>query len=78
MYLLKHPGIELTIDIAALHASNCPTAAGLPFEMDGFARTCLLQGVDQLGYLLKQPPPSTPSKQSREARHESEHRLAAR
>ncbi len=26
----------------------------VPFEIDGFARECLLRGVDQLGFLVEQ------------------------
>jgi 3-isopropylmalate/(R)-2-methylmalate dehydratase small subunit len=31
-----------------------PDGRSFAFPIDGFARTCLLEGVDQLGYLLKQ------------------------
>jgi 3-isopropylmalate/(R)-2-methylmalate dehydratase small subunit len=31
-----------------------PDGATTPFPIDAFSRTCLLAGVDQLGYLLKQ------------------------
>lgn len=29
-----------------------PAGQSIPFEVDPFSRTCLLQGVDELGYLL--------------------------
>ena len=52
-FLLKHPGIELAIDLR--HCSiELPDGGRFSFQMDGFARTCLLQGVDQMGYLLAQ------------------------
>jgi 3-isopropylmalate/(R)-2-methylmalate dehydratase small subunit len=33
-----------------------PDGRRFEFPLDGFAQTCLLEGVDQLGYLLKQQP----------------------
>jgi 3-isopropylmalate/(R)-2-methylmalate dehydratase small subunit len=53
--LLAHPGIELAIDVAAATVT-LPDGRSFGFPIDGFARTCLLEGVDQLGYLLKQLP----------------------
>jgi 3-isopropylmalate/(R)-2-methylmalate dehydratase small subunit len=49
-YLLRHPGIELAIDIAA-GTIELPDGGRFRFEIDSFARHCLLQGVDQLGFL---------------------------
>lgn len=51
--LLANPGIELDIDVAA-STVTLPDGRRFAFPIDGFARTCLLEGVDQLGYLLKQ------------------------
>jgi 3-isopropylmalate/(R)-2-methylmalate dehydratase small subunit len=51
--LLADPGIELDIDLAACTIAM-PDGRRVAFAIDGFARTCLLEGVDQLGYLLKQ------------------------
>lgn len=51
--LLANPGIELVIDVAA-SSVTLPDGRCFAFPIDGFARTCLLEGVDQLGYLLKQ------------------------
>ena len=51
--LLAQPGIELDVDVNS-HQLTLPDGTSLPFELDAFARTCLLEGVDQLGYLLKQ------------------------
>lgn len=49
-HLLDTPGIEATIDI---DAQLLTTADGIAvgFSIDEFARYCLLQGIDQLGYL---------------------------
>ena len=51
--LLAQPGIELSIDIAA-RTLALPDGRRFQFPLDAFAQTCLLEGVDQLGYLLKQ------------------------
>jgi len=53
--LLTQPGIELQIDIAA-RTLTLPDGRAFQFPLDAFAQTCLLEGVDQLGYLLKQQP----------------------
>ena len=31
-----------------------PDGRAVPFPIDNFSKTCLLEGIDQLGYLLKQ------------------------
>jgi 3-isopropylmalate/(R)-2-methylmalate dehydratase small subunit len=49
-YLIKHPGIELAIDVAA-GTIELPDGGRFRFQIDDFARHCLLQGVDQLGFL---------------------------
>jgi 3-isopropylmalate/(R)-2-methylmalate dehydratase small subunit len=49
--LLANPGIELVIDVAA-GTIALPDARVFAFALDGFARHCLLNGVDQLGFLL--------------------------
>ncbi|MBB1061684.1 3-isopropylmalate dehydratase small subunit [Marilutibacter spongiae] len=53
--LLDHPGIELHIDVAR-RLVTLPGGSQVEFPLDAFARTCLLEGVDQLGYLLRQAP----------------------
>ncbi|MEO7014577.1 MAG: 3-isopropylmalate dehydratase small subunit [Dokdonella sp.] len=53
--LLTTPGIELVIDIAAGSISK-PDGSLIPFNLDRFARHCLLNGVDQLGFLLDAEP----------------------
>ena len=49
--LMQDPDEELTIDVAA---RELRTASGTvySFPLDGFSQTCLLEGVDQLGWLL--------------------------
>lgn len=51
--LIARPGIELAIDIAAATVSM-PDGRCFAFPLDAFARTCLIEGVDALGYLLRQ------------------------
>jgi 3-isopropylmalate/(R)-2-methylmalate dehydratase small subunit len=65
--LLASPGIELDIDIAASTVA-LPDGSRFEFPIDAFARTCLLEGVDQLGYLLKQTPAIQRYEDSRHAR----------
>ena len=51
-YLLEHPGIELAIDVAAQFI-ELPDGGRITFELEPFAKHCLLSGVDQLGFLLQ-------------------------
>jgi len=51
-YLLEHPGIELTIDVAEGFI-ELPDGGRFTFELEPFARHCLLSGVDQLGFLVQ-------------------------
>ncbi|MEG3792377.1 3-isopropylmalate dehydratase small subunit [Lysobacter sp. CCNWLW3] len=53
--LLERPGIELSVDVAS-RSVILPGGTRVQFPLDAFAQTCLLEGVDQLGYLLKQQP----------------------
>jgi 3-isopropylmalate/(R)-2-methylmalate dehydratase small subunit len=50
-WLLANPGVEVTIDIAT-NTVLFPDGRKVSFPIDPFARYCLMQGVDQLGYLL--------------------------
>ncbi|MGY0558712.1 3-isopropylmalate dehydratase small subunit [Lysobacter sp. A421] len=56
--LLDQPGIALHIDVVSCQVT-LPDNRRIDFPLDAFARTCLLEGVDQLGYLLKQQPAIT-------------------
>jgi 3-isopropylmalate/(R)-2-methylmalate dehydratase small subunit len=49
------PATEVTIDLEA-RTLRLPDGDNAPFEVDPFARRCLLDGTDQLGYLLSQAP----------------------
>jgi len=50
-WLLAHPGAELSIDIATT-TLTLPDGTAVPFPLEGFAKYCLLNGVDELGFLL--------------------------
>lgn len=51
-WLMQHPGAELSIDIAASTLA-LPDGSEVSYPIDGFARHCLLEGIDQLGFLQK-------------------------
>ena len=50
-WLISNPGAEINIDIAA-GALTLPDGTVAKFPLEGFARYCLLNGVDELGFLL--------------------------
>ena len=52
-WLLAHPGIELTLDVEAKELT-LPTGKPVGFPIENFSRHCLLNGVDQLGFLMEQ------------------------
>ena len=52
-WLLANPGAEIVIDLEQAQV-ELPDGPPWPFEIDRFARYCLMNGVDQLGYLLQQ------------------------
>lgn len=49
------PDVELTVDLEA-QVVHLPGDEDLPFEVDPFSRLMLLQGTDELGYLLSHEP----------------------
>mgnify|MGYP003546952997 CR=1 FL=1 len=52
-WLLDHPGSEVTVDVAERQL-HLPDGRDVSFPLDDFSRFCLLNGVDQLGYLQQQ------------------------
>jgi 3-isopropylmalate/(R)-2-methylmalate dehydratase small subunit len=52
-FLLQNPGLSLEIDVnnASL---MLPGRKIIEFPLDGFARYCLVEGIDQLGFLRSQ------------------------
>ena len=55
-WLISHPGVEVEIDLQAT-VLRLPTGAAIAFPIDAFSRYCLLNGVDELGFLLSQQAP---------------------
>ncbi len=54
-WLLGNPGAEVSIDVEKATIA-LPDGRSIGFPIDGFARHCLLEGVDQLGFLRQQLP----------------------
>ena len=52
-WLMANPGAELHVDVAASRL-ELPDGRAVEYPIDAFARYCLTQGIDQLGYLLQQ------------------------
>jgi 3-isopropylmalate/(R)-2-methylmalate dehydratase small subunit len=52
-WLLSHPQAEVSIDVEQ-SMLTLPDGTAVKFPLEGFARYCLLNGVDELGYLLSQ------------------------
>jgi 3-isopropylmalate/(R)-2-methylmalate dehydratase small subunit len=50
-WLLAHPNVEVSIDVAG-STLTLPDGRQVKFPLEGFARYCLLNGVDELGFLL--------------------------
>lgn len=52
-WLLEHPGVEVDIDVRAAKLTITDDRE-VHFQIDAFARFCLVEGIDQLGFLQKQ------------------------
>ncbi len=52
-WLLENPGVEVEIDLTS-STLRLPGGRDVVFPIEPFARYCLLNGVDELGYLLGQ------------------------
>ncbi len=50
-WLLAHPGAEVTIDLEST-SLTLPSGQSVRFPLEPFARYCLMNGVDELGFLL--------------------------
>lgn len=50
-WLIAHPGVEIEVDLASA-TIKIPDRAPISFPIDPFARFCLMNGVDELGFLL--------------------------
>ncbi len=65
-WLLENAGASVTVDVEAC-TLTLDGGRQIGFELDPFARTCLLEGVDALGYLLAQDEAIAAYERSREA-----------
>ena len=52
-WLLANPGVEVEIDLPA-STLRLPTGQAVTFPIEAFSRYCLMNGIDELGYLLSQ------------------------
>src|SRR5262245_53623932 len=52
-WLLDHPGVSVRIDLTT-NTLTLPTGVAVSFPIEAFARYCLLNGTDELGFLLQQ------------------------
>ena len=50
-WLLDNPGVELVLDVES-RSLSLPDGRVTEFPLESFSRYCLLNGVDQLGFLL--------------------------
>ncbi|HUA85291.1 MAG TPA: 3-isopropylmalate dehydratase small subunit [Bryobacteraceae bacterium] len=53
--LVNSPGTTVHVDLAA-QTLTLPDGRAIPFPIDAFSKYCLLEGVDELGYILQQEP----------------------
>ncbi len=51
-WLLNNPGADVRIELET-NTVHLPTGASVQFPIEGFARYCLLNGIDELGFLLQ-------------------------
>lgn len=62
---MQNASLEITIDLES-QTVTLPDGKKISFPVDSFARTCLMQGTDQLGYLLSFDAEITRFEQKRE------------
>ena len=63
-WLVANPGAEVTVDVETT-SLQLPDGKRVEFPIDGFSRYCLIEGIDQLGYLLRQDDAITQFEQTR-------------
>ena len=50
-WLIEHPGVAVTVDLEST-TLTLPTGDWVKFPVEAFARYCLLNGIDELDFLL--------------------------
>jgi len=53
--LFRNAGVSVRVDLAA-QALTLPDGRTVEFPVDSFAKHCLIEGIDELGYILQQSP----------------------
>jgi 3-isopropylmalate/(R)-2-methylmalate dehydratase small subunit len=53
--LMRDSDAPVKVDLAS-QTLTLPSGRGVEFPVDGFAKHCLLQGIDELGYIQQQEP----------------------
>jgi len=53
--LFRNPNATVKVDLAA-QTLTLPSGRAVEFPVDGFSKHCLLEGIDELGYILHQSP----------------------
>ena len=53
--LERNPEVTVTVNLAE-QTLTLPDGSAVTFPIDEFAKNCMLEGVDELGYILKQEP----------------------
>lgn len=56
--LFRNPTAPVKIDLST-QTLTLPTGRAIEFPVDPFAKHCLLEGIDELGYILQQAPKIT-------------------
>jgi 3-isopropylmalate/(R)-2-methylmalate dehydratase small subunit len=66
-WLLANPGAEVEVDLPAT-TLRLPDGRAVTFPIEAFSRYCLMNGIDELGYLLGQLPAIERYEHARDAR----------
>ena len=53
-WLLENPGADVTVDLETCELRLPRNGGTYNFEVDAFSRHCLMEGVDEMGYLQNQ------------------------
>lgn len=53
-WLLENPGAEVTVDLESQEVRLPGNGGTYAFDIDAFSRHCLMEGVDEMGYLQNQ------------------------
>jgi 3-isopropylmalate/(R)-2-methylmalate dehydratase small subunit len=51
-WLIEHPGVEVSIDLPTA-TLTLPAGTVVSFPLETFARYCLVNGIDELGFLIE-------------------------